>query len=88
MARSPAERLQPGKPLTLGMSVGAAVFPHDGEVYEALLATADSRMYQNKASRKRHSPRRGARPGPEIELIPLVADLSPDEIQRAAVGVI
>jgi len=79
---------RPGKPLTLGMSVGAAVFPHDGEVYEALLATADSRMYQNKAARKRHLPRRGGRSAPEIELLASIADLSPDEIQRAAIGVI
>ena len=36
-----------------GISIGAAVFPHDGESYESLLATADSRMYQDKAARKR-----------------------------------
>ena len=46
-----------GRPSTrvpLGMSIGAAVFPHDGETYEALLAVADGRMYQDKGSRKRH----------------------------------
>ena len=48
---------RPGKRLQLGISVGAAVFPHDGESYEALLATADSRMYRDKASRKRRSGR-------------------------------
>jgi diguanylate cyclase (GGDEF)-like protein/putative nucleotidyltransferase with HDIG domain len=79
---------RPGRPVTLGMSVGAAVFPHDGEVYEALLATADSRMYQNKAGRKRHLPRRGSRTGTEIEMLATLADLSRDEIQHAAVGVI
>jgi GGDEF domain-containing protein len=43
----------PGKRVPLGMSIGAAVFPVDGGSYEALLATADSRMYQDKAARKR-----------------------------------
>jgi predicted signal transduction protein with EAL and GGDEF domain len=35
------------------MSIGAAIFPHDGDTYEALLATADSRMYRDKTRRKR-----------------------------------
>jgi diguanylate cyclase (GGDEF)-like protein len=43
----------PGKPLPLAISIGAAVFPHDGEIYETLLATADSRMYRDKTRRKR-----------------------------------
>jgi diguanylate cyclase (GGDEF)-like protein len=34
------------------MSAGVAVFPHDGDSYEALLATADSRMYRNKSDRR------------------------------------
>jgi diguanylate cyclase (GGDEF)-like protein len=42
-------------PGALGISVGAAVFPHDGESYESLLATADSRMYQDKSARKRRA---------------------------------
>jgi diguanylate cyclase (GGDEF)-like protein/putative nucleotidyltransferase with HDIG domain len=46
---------RPGKQVALGVSVGAAVFPQDGEVYETLLATADSRMYQDKTARKRRS---------------------------------
>ena len=37
-------------PLTI--SVGAAVFPHDGNSYETLLAKADSRMYRDKSQRK------------------------------------
>jgi diguanylate cyclase (GGDEF)-like protein/putative nucleotidyltransferase with HDIG domain len=40
--------------LALGISIGAAVFPHDGNSYEMLLATADSRMYRDKTQRKRH----------------------------------
>jgi diguanylate cyclase (GGDEF)-like protein len=43
---------RPGRRLRLGVSIGTAIFPQDGETYEALLATADSRMYQNKTARK------------------------------------
>ena len=42
-----------GQPVKVSMSIGAAVFPDDGETYEALLATADGRMYHDKKSRKR-----------------------------------
>ena len=42
-----------GRPVSLSVSIGAAVFPDDGETYEALLATADGRMYHDKKSRKR-----------------------------------
>jgi diguanylate cyclase (GGDEF)-like protein/putative nucleotidyltransferase with HDIG domain len=45
---------RPGKRLRLGASAGAAVFPHDGSTYEALLADADHRMYRDKASRRGH----------------------------------
>src|SRR5213075_3135056 len=47
---------RPGKPLPLTISVGAAVSPHDGDSYETLLATADSRMYRDKTRRKRKGP--------------------------------
>jgi diguanylate cyclase (GGDEF)-like protein/putative nucleotidyltransferase with HDIG domain len=43
---------RPGVPLPLSISAGAAVFPHDGDSYESLLATADSRMYGDKSMRK------------------------------------
>lgn len=43
---------KPGTRFPLGVSVGAAIFPHDGESYEKLLATADARMYRDKAARK------------------------------------
>lgn len=42
---------QPGSPAALSVSVGAATFPDDGVTPEALLAMADSRMYQDKSSR-------------------------------------
>ena len=41
-----------GKRLRLGVSAGAAVFPHDGTTYEELLADADHLMYRDKASRR------------------------------------
>ena len=41
-----------GRLLPLGISVGCAVFPEDGQTYETLLAVADSRMYKNKTGRK------------------------------------
>ena len=43
---------RPGRRLKLGLSIGTAIFPHDGDSYEALLATADNRMYQDKGVRK------------------------------------
>jgi diguanylate cyclase (GGDEF)-like protein/putative nucleotidyltransferase with HDIG domain len=45
---------RPGKTLPLALSIGASIFPHDGDSYETLLATADSRMYRDKTRRKRH----------------------------------
>lgn len=43
---------RPGRLVPVGISVGAAVFPHDGDGYEALMAKADSRMYRDKTNRK------------------------------------
>ena len=45
--------VRPGRFLKLGSSFGAASFPRDGRSHETLLATADSRMYEDKAQRKR-----------------------------------
>jgi diguanylate cyclase (GGDEF)-like protein/putative nucleotidyltransferase with HDIG domain len=45
----------PGREVALAISAGAAVFPHDGAGYEALLAQADTRMYADKGRRK-HAP--------------------------------
>jgi diguanylate cyclase (GGDEF)-like protein/putative nucleotidyltransferase with HDIG domain len=44
---------QPGTPVPLAISAGAAVFPHDGDHYETLLTKADSRMYRNKGESKK-----------------------------------
>ena len=49
-------------PVPLSISAGAAVFPHDGDSYESLLAKADSRMYRDKSARKREAATHGRRP--------------------------
>jgi diguanylate cyclase (GGDEF)-like protein/putative nucleotidyltransferase with HDIG domain len=75
---------RPGRFLPLSISIGAAIFPHDGDTYEALLATADSRMYRDKTRRKRGGgreplPKQGAGDqGP----------LSDVDLQRAASGLL
>ena len=43
---------RPGERLSLSISAGTAVFPHDGESYDTLLDTADSRMYGDKRAHK------------------------------------
>jgi diguanylate cyclase (GGDEF)-like protein/putative nucleotidyltransferase with HDIG domain len=78
---------RPGKPLAIAISIGAAVFPHDGESYEALLATADSRMYRDKTRRKRQQqglPANEEAPATLIRQSPLT-EL---DVQRAALGIL
>jgi diguanylate cyclase (GGDEF)-like protein/putative nucleotidyltransferase with HDIG domain len=77
---------RPGKRVQLGISVGAAVFPHDAESYESLLATADSRMYQDKSRRKRPSGRDTTRQDPQGT--PQSPELTDLDIQRAAAGIL
>jgi diguanylate cyclase (GGDEF)-like protein/putative nucleotidyltransferase with HDIG domain len=73
---------QRGKFHPLAISVGAATFPHDGTSYEALLAIADSRMYRDKAQRKRAALSRslGSAPAP--------SGLTEEEVKRTALGVL
>ena len=78
---------RPGKRVQLGISVGAAVFPHDAESYESLLATADSRMYQDKSRRKRPGGRE-ATPRPDSPSTPQSPELTDLDIQRAAAGIL
>jgi diguanylate cyclase (GGDEF)-like protein len=78
---------RPGKRLQLGISVGAAVFPQDGESYEALLATADSRMYQDKSGRKRRTGRDTV-PGAMLVSNSSYPELTDLDIQRAAAGIL
>jgi diguanylate cyclase (GGDEF)-like protein len=44
-------RVGPEQALRLAVSAGTAVFPDDGLTYDALLATADRRMYRDKTRR-------------------------------------
>ncbi|MEW6321814.1 MAG: HD domain-containing phosphohydrolase [Acidobacteriota bacterium] len=84
---------RPGRRVPLAISVGAAIYPHDGDSYESLLATADSRMYRDKTRRKQ--PRRlaaatGTDGAPAViqPLAPPLPELSDIDIQRASIGVI
>ena len=77
--------VRPGKRQPLGVSVGAAIFPHDGDTYETLLATADSRMYRDKTKRKRRSVRLA---GTWAESRSAVPEITEVDIQRAAAGVL
>ena len=75
-----------GRTLPLAISVGAAIFPHDGDSYEALLATADSRMYRDKTRRKREAG--GGMSAEELARQEPPESLSEHELQRAAIGVL
>ena len=72
---------RPGKVLTLSISIGAAVFPHDGDLYETLLATADSRMYRDKTRRKRQP---GEAPSTPTDP-PSVSD---SDLKRSSIGIL
>ncbi len=77
---------RPGKMLPLAISVGAAVFPHDGDSYETLLATADSRMYRDKTRRKREAIG-GGRHEP-VTQHGEAASVSDADVQRSALGIL
>jgi diguanylate cyclase (GGDEF)-like protein/putative nucleotidyltransferase with HDIG domain len=70
---------RPGEHLKLAISAGAAVFPQDGDSYETLLATADSRMYADKTRRKARVDVPSAAPAPrrDGELAPPAAEYGP-----------
>jgi diguanylate cyclase (GGDEF)-like protein len=76
---------RPGKSLQLAISIGAAIFPHDGDSYETLLATADSRMYRDKTRRKRR-----AGDGQEDRPVPPPASPAPSDVdvKKSATGVL
>jgi diguanylate cyclase (GGDEF)-like protein/putative nucleotidyltransferase with HDIG domain len=77
---------RPGVPLPMGLSIGAAVFPHDGDSYETLLATADSRMYRNKSRRKQTDAE--ALMEASAGAVAVDVQISEQELERAAVGVL
>ena len=73
---------RPGERLALAVSIGVAVFPHDGDSYETLLATADSRMYRDKTRRKRRSGvDDAARQSPP-------ASLTDTDLTKSAIGIL
>ncbi len=83
---------RPGRRIPLALSIGAAIFPHDGHNYEALLATADSRMYRDKSRRKQprlHAVATGT-DGRAVAIEPAQGAAEPTEIdiQRAGMGLL
>ena len=85
--------IRPGRLIPLAISVGAAIYPVDGHTYEALLATADSRMYRDKIQRKQHTPVRAlatGTDGPTLSIVSTTPRHEPTdvEIQRAGRGVL
>jgi diguanylate cyclase (GGDEF)-like protein len=84
---------RPGRRLQLGISIGAAISPHDGDSYEALLATADSRMYRDKTRRKQRQQVQPAATGTDglpVVSLPLQSpqEITEIDIERAGFGVI
>ncbi len=84
---------RPGRRVPLAISVGAAIYPHDGDTYEALLATADSRMYRDKSRRKEESRREELATGTDgraAASLGAMAAVEPTdvEIQRAGRGLL
>jgi diguanylate cyclase (GGDEF)-like protein/putative nucleotidyltransferase with HDIG domain len=78
---------RPGKRVPLAISVGAAVFPHDGDTYESLLAQADNRMYRDKGRRKK-TPARSRVPAPMASFTLHDIDVTDEDLRRAASGVL
>jgi len=76
---------RPGKRLPLAISIGASVFPHDGNTYETLLATADGRMYRDKTRRKRE---RGGGDGAHADQRAKQRSFTDVELQKSAVGIL
>jgi diguanylate cyclase (GGDEF)-like protein len=77
---------RPGTMQPLAISVGAAVFPHDGDSYDTLLATADSRMYRDKTRRKRETA--GADSGEEHPRAEPAESVTESDVRRAATGIL
>ena len=85
---------RPGRRVPVSISVGAAIFPKDGDGYEAIMATADSRMYRDKTLRKQPHAVQPAATGTDginaviVPLPPANPDVSEVDIQRAGFGVL
>jgi diguanylate cyclase (GGDEF)-like protein/putative nucleotidyltransferase with HDIG domain len=83
---------RPGRRIPLAVSIGAAISPYDGDTYEALLATADSRMYRDKTRRKQRAQAQSAATGtdgrPAVS-VPLPSpEITETDIERAGFGVL
>jgi len=74
--------VRPGRVVPLGASAGAAVFPHDGATYEALLACADQEMYRDKAARRSLLPARRPLPSPFGDAELLARPAEPEDGDR------
>jgi diguanylate cyclase (GGDEF)-like protein/putative nucleotidyltransferase with HDIG domain len=83
---------RPGRRVPLALSIGLAIYPHDGEAYESLMAAADLRMYRDKAERKERALVRTATGTDGRPAIPLPLSghgaVSDVELQRAGFGVL
>src|SRR3954447_13130681 len=79
---------RPDTLLPLAISIGASVFPHDGDSYETLLATADSRMYRDKTRRKKQGGSGGGGDSSPSRSSSRPGALTQSDVQRAAVGVL
>ena len=86
---------RPGRRLPLAISVGAAIYPQDGDSYEALLATADSRMYRDKTRRKQRARALPAAAtgtdGMPVVTVPMpqpAQEITEIDLQRAGFGVL
>ena len=68
------------------------MYPHDGETYEALLASGDARMYRDKTQRKHLSRTGHGRPSERgssgLRLPTLLPDITESDIERARAGVL
>jgi diguanylate cyclase (GGDEF)-like protein/putative nucleotidyltransferase with HDIG domain len=51
--------LHGGRSVRVSVSMGSASFPEDGRTFEALMAVADARMYEQKQARRNRTPHRG-----------------------------
>ncbi|MEI6669254.1 MAG: diguanylate cyclase, partial [Acidobacteriota bacterium] len=67
----------------LAVSIGASVFPRDGDTSEALLAMADSEMYQDKSRRKRLTPAPS-----RVQTSSQNESIGDEDLRRAAEGVV
>jgi diguanylate cyclase (GGDEF)-like protein len=85
---------RPGRRVPVSISVGAAIFPKDGDGYEAIMAAADNRMYRDKTFRKQRDAIQPAATGTDgiaAVIVPMPhanAEVSDVDLQRAGFGVL